>query len=74
MGLIDMNAELGRVDGGVGISIDHPHVMISAEIADDIEIIGHSLLAQRMKAAARVLLPEGQGVRVTIEEDMPPHV
>jgi len=74
MGLIDMRAELGRVDGGVGISIDHPHVMISAEIADDIEIIGHSLLAQRMKAAARVLLPEGQGVRVTIEEDMPPHV
>ncbi len=74
MGLIDMNAELGRVDGGVGISIDHPHVVISAEIADDIEIIGHSLLAQRMKAAARVLLPEGQGVRVTIEEDMPPHV
>jgi beta-ribofuranosylaminobenzene 5'-phosphate synthase len=27
MGLIDMNAELGRVDGGVGLSIDYPHVL-----------------------------------------------
>jgi beta-ribofuranosylaminobenzene 5'-phosphate synthase len=74
MGLIDMNAELGRVDGGVGISIDHPHVVISAQIADDIEIIGNSSIAPRMKAAAKALLPKGQGVRVTIEEDMPPHV
>lgn len=74
MGLIDMNAELGRVDGGVGISIDHPHVVISAQIADDIDIIGNSSLAPRMKAAAKALLPKGQGVRVSIEEDMPPHV
>jgi beta-ribofuranosylaminobenzene 5'-phosphate synthase len=74
MGLIDMNAELGRVDGGVGLSIDYPHVVISAEIADEIEVIGHSLLAPRMKAAAKVLIPEGQGIRITIEEDMPNHV
>lgn len=74
MGLIDMNAELGRVDGGVGISLDHPHVVISAEIADDIEIIGHSSLAPRMKAAAKALLPKDGGVKLTIEEDMPPHV
>jgi beta-ribofuranosylaminobenzene 5'-phosphate synthase len=74
MGLIDMNAELGRVDGGVGLSIDYPHVVVSAEIADDIEIIGHSLLAPRMKIAAKALLPEGQGIKVTIQEDMPHHV
>ncbi|WP_214043944.1 beta-ribofuranosylaminobenzene 5'-phosphate synthase [Methanomethylovorans sp.] len=74
MGLIDMNAELGRVDGGVGLSIDQPYVLISAEVADDIEIIGQSFLAQRMEAAVRALVPEGQGVRVTIEADMPPHV
>ncbi|MBC7085633.1 MAG: beta-ribofuranosylaminobenzene 5'-phosphate synthase [Methanomethylovorans sp.] len=74
MSLIDMNAELGRVDGGVGISIDYPHVVISAEIDDDIKIIGSSMLAPRMEAAARILLPHGEGVRITIEEDMPLHV
>ena len=72
--LIDLNAEIGRVDGGVGITLDAPHIQISAEKADSTEIIGKSHLSDRMQAAAEAILPDSEGIRITIEEDMPDHV
>ena len=30
-GLIDMNGEIGRIDGGVGLSLDYPHTIIEAK-------------------------------------------
>ena len=72
--LIDLNAKIGRVDGGVGITLDFPHIRISAENADSVEVIDKSHLSDRMQAAAEAILPDGEGVRITIEEDMPDHV
>ncbi|MBN1133595.1 MAG: beta-ribofuranosylaminobenzene 5'-phosphate synthase [Methanosarcinaceae archaeon] len=72
--LIDLNAEIGRVDGGVGITLDLPHVGLLAEKSNEIEIIGTSPLADRMRLAAKAVLPEGQGIRIQIIEDMPAHV
>ncbi|KGK98371.1 beta-ribofuranosylaminobenzene 5'-phosphate synthase [Methanococcoides methylutens] len=74
LSLIDMNAELGRVDGGVGITLDSPNITLSAEKHDGIEITGGSSLSDRVHAAVEALLPEGEGVKVHVEEDMPPHV
>ena len=36
--LIDMNASMGRVDGGIGLTLDEPVISIYAEKATDIQI------------------------------------
>ncbi|MGP8328983.1 MAG: beta-ribofuranosylaminobenzene 5'-phosphate synthase [Methanosarcinaceae archaeon] len=72
--LIDLNAEIGRVDGGVGITLDSPHMRISAENADSIEVIGKSYFADRMRIAAEAVMPDSRGIRITIKEDVPDHV
>ncbi|WP_048206134.1 beta-ribofuranosylaminobenzene 5'-phosphate synthase [Methanococcoides methylutens] len=74
LSLIDMNAELGRVDGGAGITLDYPNITLTAEKTDGIEVTGGSALSERVYAAAEALLPEGEGISVHVEEDMPPHV
>ncbi|MDK2832049.1 MAG: beta-ribofuranosylaminobenzene 5-phosphate synthase [Methanolobus sp.] len=72
--LIDLNAQLGRVDGGAGISIESPHVIISAEKSDTIEVVGDSFLAERIIGAVKQVIPEGEGISLKIEEDMLAHV
>lgn len=72
--LIDMNASLGRIDGGVGISLDSPNVVISAEKSSEVVVSGESALNERMELAARKVLPEGEGISINIEEDMFSHV
>lgn len=72
--LIDLNAEIGRVDGGVGITLESPSLEISASEADTVEVVGSSLLAGRMLKAAKAVLPPGKGIRVLIKKDLPDHV
>jgi beta-ribofuranosylaminobenzene 5'-phosphate synthase len=35
-GLLDLNGEIGRIDGGVGLALEAPHTLIEAERADRI--------------------------------------
>ncbi|WP_407355337.1 beta-ribofuranosylaminobenzene 5'-phosphate synthase [Methanolobus sp. WCC5] len=72
--LIDMNAQLGRVDGGAGISLTSPHVVICAERSDTVEVMGDPSLRGRMENAVKQVLPEGEGVHINIEEEVLPHV
>lgn len=72
--LIDLNAEIGRVDGGVGITLESPSLEISAAEADAVEVVGDSLLAGRMLKAAKAVLPAGKGIRIHIKRDLPDHV
>lgn len=72
--LIDLNAEIGRVDGGVGITLESPGLEISATEADAVEVVGDSLLADRMLKAAKAVLPAGKGIRIYIKRDLPDHV
>jgi beta-ribofuranosylaminobenzene 5'-phosphate synthase len=72
--LIDLNAELGRVDGGAGIALESPSLEISATEADTIEVIGDPLLAGRMQKAIQALLPAGKGIRLHINDSLPDHV
>lgn len=37
-GLIDMNGQIGRIDGGVGLALDSPHTLIEAKKEDDIKV------------------------------------
>lgn len=72
--LIDMNASIGRVDGGIGLTLDEPVISIKAEKSDTIEITGNSEHLERMRNSAALLLPEGAGIHIRIEKDYPSHV
>ncbi len=72
--LIDMNASIGRVDGGIGITLDEPVIRISAEKSENIEITGKSEHAERMKNSAAKLLPEREGIHISIEKDYHSHI
>lgn len=72
--LIDMNASIGRVDGGIGLTLDEPFIRISAEKSDIIEVTGMSEHAERIRNSARTLLPGGEGIRINIEKDYPSHI
>lgn len=74
MTLIDMNGEIGRVDGGAGLTLSSPNIRIMAEEAEDISIEGLQGFTDRMKKAAKSLLPEGKGIRINVEEVYPAHV
>jgi beta-ribofuranosylaminobenzene 5'-phosphate synthase len=72
--LIDLNAEIGRVDGGAGITLESPGMELLASKADNIEIFGDSLLAGKMRKAAEALLPAGKGIKLHINDSLPDHV
>ncbi|MDD2439473.1 MAG: beta-ribofuranosylaminobenzene 5'-phosphate synthase [Methanosarcinaceae archaeon] len=74
LGLIDMNAESGRVDGGLGIALEAPGMEISAQKADCVEVLGDSVFAERMKKAALAVLPKGEGISLQVNVDIPDHV
>ena len=38
LGLIDLNGEIGRIDGGTGISLDYPRTVVYARKSDRLEI------------------------------------
>jgi beta-ribofuranosylaminobenzene 5'-phosphate synthase len=40
MTLIDMNGSLGRVDGGIGITLEEPNIVITAKKSDSVEVRG----------------------------------
>ena len=74
MTLIDMNGEIGRVDGGAGLTLSSPNIRIMAEEAEEVSIEGLQGFADRMKKAAKTLLPEGKGIRINVKEVYPAHV
>ncbi len=40
LGLIDLNGDLGRMFGGLGVGIDHPNVIVEAEQSENLSIEG----------------------------------
>ncbi|MCZ7355461.1 MAG: beta-ribofuranosylaminobenzene 5'-phosphate synthase [Candidatus Methanoperedens sp.] len=72
--LIDMNAGIGRVDGGIGLTLEKPNIVINARRSDIVEIIGKSEHIERMRNGALKLLPEGEGIHIEIEHDYPSHI
>ncbi|HWR25707.1 MAG TPA: beta-ribofuranosylaminobenzene 5'-phosphate synthase [Methanosarcina sp.] len=74
MTLIDMNGEIGRMDGGAGLTLSSPNIKITAEEANEIKIEGLQGFADRMRKATETLLPEGKGVKINVEELFPAHV
>ena len=72
--LIDLNGSLGRVDGGIGIALNHPSIVISAEKADELSIEGRSALSKQIRKGAEIISQNHGGVNITIEKDIPAHI
>jgi beta-ribofuranosylaminobenzene 5'-phosphate synthase len=76
--LIDMHGGSGRVDGGVGITLDDPGILLEAEPGPAITVVGGDTSAQeRVRATAAEVLRNigaGGGISFTIRNYYPSHV
>ncbi len=75
LGLIEMNGDLGRLFGGLGVGIDHPNVVVEAQSAKNFEVSGKKTelvkdIANRFFAA----YPVPHHVHLNVAEAIPCHV
>lgn len=75
LGLIDLNGDLGRMFGGLGVGIDHPNVTIEALSSEEFMVTGQeselvSALAKRFFEA----YPVQPKVHLHVYEAIPAHV
>ncbi len=73
--LIDLNGEIGRVDGGVGLALENPFVLIKAETADEVIVRGDSENIGRYKAVAMKFYEKFNcGIEIEVLKDFKAHV
>ncbi len=75
LGLIDMNGDLGRMFGGLGVGIDHPNVVVEAQNASDCHITGQDVELATVVANRFFLGYQVQpNVHIHIAQAIPSHV
>jgi beta-ribofuranosylaminobenzene 5'-phosphate synthase len=76
--LIDMHGGSGRVDGGIGITLDEPGILLEAELSPSLSVSGGDpALQERIRGiAVDVLQKTGAGgsVAITVRTWYPSHV
>ena len=74
--LIDLNGSLGRVDGGIGLSLAHHGFRINAQDSDEMEIIAPPEIMPRANTILSLLKDRCDigNARLEIEENIPSHV
>ncbi|MFB0563170.1 MAG: beta-ribofuranosylaminobenzene 5'-phosphate synthase [Candidatus Lokiarchaeia archaeon] len=73
--LIDLNGSLGRIDGGIGITLDYPNVLIEAEASDSILVEGEKReLAEAITRKTIDKISPGNGIKIKIKSTIPEHV
>ena len=75
LGLIDMNGDLGRMFGGLGVGIDHPNVTLEAQNSPNFVIKGQEVelakcIAQKFFSTYH-LQPKAN---INVVEAIPPHI
>jgi len=56
--LIDLNGSLGRIDGGVGLTLDFPSVKINAREDDELAVSGNTTFENRIRRAASAIMAQ----------------
>jgi beta-ribofuranosylaminobenzene 5'-phosphate synthase len=78
LGLLDMNGALGRVDGGIGIALRDPGLVISATLADQFHVAGGDADCRARILAAAEAVRQGLnlpgGAHFTLQTHYPGHV
>ncbi len=75
--LIDMNGSLGRVDGGVGITLSRPVMLLEARSAEECSVRGGDVASRERILRVATLLQEQSGLGAaafTLHRSIPPHV
>ncbi len=76
--LLDMNGSLGRVDGGIGIALDHPATLLDARKRDHIAVYGGDddtrlRVGEAARATTEYLSLPG-GAEITVHDAAAQHV
>jgi len=78
--LYDMNGDLGRVDGGMGFSLEYPRLIFEAEKSDELIIEDNNIIGQEMKndieKALRIIKNKfnfENYIKIVIKESIPEH-
>ena len=77
LGLIDLHGGLGRVDGGIGVTLMAPSLRLEAARSDGLTVSGGDEVAARVRDAARRALDRLEirgGAAITIRRSIPRHV
>jgi len=75
LGLIDLNGELGRVFGGLGLGIDQPNVILEAEQSPKLAVTGEN--AELAKTLAKRFLETYHvqtNASINVKQTIPDHV
>lgn len=77
MALLDMNGSSGRVDGGIGLSVEDPTVVIEAKRSGELSVRGDGEGVERVKKTAKTVLDtlgvQG-GAEITLHSAYPGHI
>ena len=73
--LIDLNGSIGRVDGGIGLTLSEPGFKIVAQISDRTEISGNDETSERARKIVSILQKKCNigHVKIDIEKSIPSH-
>ncbi len=73
-GLIDLNGDLGRLFGGLGVGIDRPNVILEAQPSERLTVTGEK--TERVKALAKRFL-DAYGIKanasISVKQAIPEH-
>ncbi len=75
MGLIDLRGDLGRAFGSIGVGIQYPNIVLTAEESDRLVVEGEQ--AERFKAFAERFIKAVNAkvkCKITVEKTIPMHV
>jgi beta-ribofuranosylaminobenzene 5'-phosphate synthase len=75
MGLIDLNGNLGRMFGGLGVGIDKPNVIVEAEHSENYSVTGQETeLAKTLIKRFFSTYPAKGNVHINIKAAIPMHI
>jgi beta-ribofuranosylaminobenzene 5'-phosphate synthase len=74
LGLIDLNGELGRIFGGLGVGINHPNVVLEAEKSENLAVAGEK--TEHVKTLAKRFLENyniKSNAHINVKQVIPEH-
>ncbi len=73
--LIDMNGDLGRIDGSLGISIDKPNVELMTWLSDETRIYGReSSHVEKLAKSFLSYIKSDENISINVKNLIPSHV
>lgn len=72
--LIDLNGKLGRIDGGIGVALEYPKIVLEAKLASKLEIFPNYRIVRNSVKKFSEKLNIRRGADIRIIKFIPQHV